>query len=316
MSQPTASQQAMTLRTPEVANCYLLEICTQVLQGPRFKSDLSSSCLFRTAATKVTKRDSLTRRFSFKLQQKLEALFGSSINLSKVWPAYNKFSISEQLEKDWNEFCSSIELESNPLFWQYVTEEIFKKMLHAKLQSMQQTTSQDSTDAAELTFEERNAINYIGGYVIKQLHSKLVTKKSYVDALLLLQSDSPTGLESAQWTEAIDRGGLIHINEMFYQTLIAIEQVCKGLLVGDVSQLTDIKTLFMDKALSDVDVRFYWDLAMGLTPVEISDDLLKMIVDLFTTVHSHAFTKGYMEKYKQSNKKGTQKSKALRKRLF
>ena len=203
-----------------------------------------------------------------------------------------------------------------------MTEEIFKKMLHTKLQFLQQSssaTSQDSrnsTETSELTFEERNAINYIGGYVIKQLHSKVVTKKSYVDALLLLQSDSPTGLESAQWTEAIDRGGLIHINEMFYQCLIAIEQVCKCVLVGDVSQLADIRTLVVDKALSDVDVRFYWDLAMGLTAVEISDDLLKMVVDLFTSVRSHAFTKGYMEKYKQCNKKGTQKSKALRKKLF
>ena len=104
-----------------------------------------------------------------------------------------------------------------------MTEEIFKKMLHTKLQSLQQSssaTSQDSrnsTETSELTFEERNAINYISGYVIKQLHSKLVTKKSYVDALLLLQSDSPTGLESAQWTEVIDCGGLIHPNEMFYQ---------------------------------------------------------------------------------------------------
>ena len=55
------------------------------------------------------------------------------------------------------------------------------------------------------------------------------------------------------------------------------------MLVGDVSQLTDIRTLVVDKALSDVDVRFYWGLAMGLTAVEISDDLLKMVVDLFTS---------------------------------
>ena len=48
---------------------------------------------------------------------------------------------------------------------------------------------------------------------------------------------------------------------------------------------------------------------MGLTAVEISDDLLKV----FTVVRIHAFTKGYMEK---SNKKPTQKSKSLRKNCF
>ena len=132
---------------------------------------------------------------------------------------------------------------------------------------------------------------------------------------MLLQSDS-TGLESAQWTEAIDRGGLVHITDMFYQCLVAIEQVCKSFLGGDVSQLTDIRTKIIDKALSDVDVRFYWDLAVGLTAVDISEELLKMVVDLFTIVRSHAFTKGYMEMYKRSNKKGTQKAKALRKNCF
>ena len=162
MSQP-ASQLAV--RTPEVANCYLLEVCTQVLQGPRFSSDLDSSCFFRTAATKVIQQEGMAKRFLFKLQQKLEVLFGNSINLSKLWPAFNKFSISDQLEKDWKEFCISIELETNPLFWQYVTEEIFKKMLHTKLQSLQQSssaTSQDSrhsTETLEPTFEERNATN-------------------------------------------------------------------------------------------------------------------------------------------------------------
>ena len=93
MSQP-ALKQAMTLRTPEVANWKFVRKYCKVHDS----NHLNSSCLFPTAATKVTERDNLTRRFSFKLQQKLEALFGSSINLSKVWPAYNKFSISEQLD--------------------------------------------------------------------------------------------------------------------------------------------------------------------------------------------------------------------------
>ena len=213
------------------------------MQRTRFATDLKldSSRCFCTAATKI-QQEELTKKFSLDLQQKLEPLF-KTMKLSKLWPAYHKFSVGDQLEKDWKAFCGSIGLEVNPLFWQYVTEEIFKKMLHIKLQSLRQPSnsgSKDTETVSELTFEERSAINYIGGYIVKQLHSKLVTKKSYVDALLLLQSDGPTGLESAQWTEAIDRGGLVHITDMFYQCLVAIEQVCKSFLGGDVSQLTDI----------------------------------------------------------------------------
>lgn len=84
----------------------------------------------------------------------------------------------------------------------------------------------------ELSFEEKNAINYIGGYIIKQLHTRVVTRKNFVDALQLLQSDLPTGLESARWTETVDRGGLTHINEMFYLCLVAIEKVYKSCICG------------------------------------------------------------------------------------
>ena len=58
-------------------------------------------------------------------------------------------------------------------------------------------------------------------------------KFPYKTSKMLLQSDSPTGLESAQWTEAIDHVGLIHVTDMFYQCLIAIEQAYKSLLGGN-----------------------------------------------------------------------------------
>ena len=68
--------------------------------------------------------------------------------------------------------------------------------------------------------------------------------------------------------------------------------------------------MFTDKVFGNVDVKIYWDLAVGLTPVEVGDELLQMAIDLFLTVHSHTFMKGFMENYKQSNKTGAQKSKS------
>ena len=53
-----------------------------------------------------------------------------------------------------------------------------------------------------------------------------------------------------------------------------------------------------------------------MTSLSVSDELLHEIVDLYTTIRGHSFVKGFMEKYKQQNKKGTQKAKALRKKLF
>ena len=279
---------------------YLIEVCEEVLGSSRFSAESANGKFFRESAEKIVS------------QNGMEDLFGQKFKLSILWSSFQKYSISEKLQKT---FCDALSLEIKPLFWQYVTEEIFKKLLQARVKAASTTDTLDiDVHDEELSFEEKNAINYIGGYIIKQLHTRVVTRKNFVDALQLLQSDLPTGLESAQWTETVDRGGLTHINEMFYLCLVAIEKVYKSCICGqDASQLGDIRNTIADKVLDDVDVKFYWDLA---TPVEVGDELLQMVVDLFLTVRSHAFTKGFMENYKQSNKTGTQKSKSLRKKLF
>ena len=66
--------------------------------------------------------------------------------------------------------------------------------------------------------------------------------------------------------------------------------------------------------IADDDVMFYW----CLLSVEIGDaegELLKIIVNLFITVRGFSFAKSVMEMYKQENKKCTQKSKSLRRKL-
>ena len=80
----------------------------------------------------------------------------------------------------------------NPLFYQYITEEVFKKMLREKVKTGAQEEAGSSKVEYELTFEEQNTINYTG---VKQLHTKVVTKEDYVQTLLLLQLDLATGLE-------------------------------------------------------------------------------------------------------------------------
>ena len=89
---------------------------------------------------------------------------------------------------------------------------------------------------------------------------------------------------------------------MLYNCLVAIEKICRNEFDGDASQLSDVKHVILDKALDDVDVRFYCDLAIGMTCTEVGDELLKMAIDLYTTVHGNPFAKGFMEQYKQTKK--------------
>lgn len=301
-------------------------VCKDILENKRFDQPLESSKLFHTSAATILRSGNANevQRFSGMLESHLSTSLGPKLKLSRIWSTFQTLTIGKQLNEIWKNFCVKVSIEVNPMFYQYVTEEVFKKMLLTKIDYTQATCNQtedtslftDETHTVELTYEEKNALHYIGGYILRKLLSKVITKKTYIDALLLLQSDLPTGSDYAKWTECNDRGGLIHITEMFYHCLYAIERVTRFLLKTDCSQLSDIKQTVIDKAIDDVDVRFYWDLAVGMTPLAVSDELLYEIIDLYTTVRGHSFVKGFMEKYKQDNKKGTQKAKALRKKLF
>lgn len=60
--------------------------------------------------------------------------------------------------------------------------------------------------------------------------------------------------------------------------------------------MSDVNHTISDKALDDLDVKFYWNFAIG---IEIADDLLKMVIDLYTTANGN---KGFMNQNKQKSK--------------
>ena len=65
------------------------------------------------------------------------------------------------------DICDALSLEIKPLFWQYITEEIFKKLLQARVKAASTTDTLDiDVHDEELSFEEKNAINYIGGKAV------------------------------------------------------------------------------------------------------------------------------------------------------
>ena len=74
--------------------------------------------------------------------------------------------------------------------------------------------------------------------------------------------------------------------------------------------------------LQDDDVLFNWCLAVGQLILEynydesIADNCLKQIVCKWVTIRGHSFLKSTMAVYKQCSKKGTNKSKPSRSKLF
>ena len=77
---------------------------------------------------------------------------------------------------------------------------------------------------------------------------------------------------------------------------------------------------FIDQVTTDIltdnDQLFNWCLAVGLNDDDIADICLKEIVKKWITIRGYSFANSMMEMYKQYSKKGTDKSKPLRSKLF
>lgn len=124
--------------------------------------------------------------------------------------------------------------------------------------------------------------------------------------------------DSQQWIHSVNRGGLINVSDSFYQFLVAVELELRKALPdpkSDPGHIPENLKVIGNNIQRNEDVLFFWEaISINWCPSS-SDYLLKAIVKHYITVRGFSFTKAFMEHYKQSTKKTTQKSKALRKTL-
>ncbi len=76
-----------------------------------------------------------------------------------------------------------------------------------------------------------------------------------------------------------------------------------------------MKDLAYEGIMESEEVQENWSLITFNWNSEEADELLKLLVLHYITVRGFSFTNSFMEKHKQSMKKSTEKSKALRKTL-
>ena len=73
--------------------------------------------------------------------------------------------MSSDFEEKWT---SHLTLIVEPIFYQHYTRIIFDNLVKEKIPTRRETT----VSPTQLTFQEENAIYYVGGYIIKALKEK------------------------------------------------------------------------------------------------------------------------------------------------
>ena len=116
--------------------------------------------------------------------------------------------------------------------------------------------------------------------------------------------------QSTEWLVAVNRGGLITVNDSVYHLFLEAElEIRQHLSAANVSQDTNVKKILLDKILENEEVLFHLDIiSYNWEPVE-SLELFKIMIEHFITVRGFSFVAGFMELYKQSKKRSIGKQK-------
>ena len=163
------------------------------------------------------------------------------------------------------------------------------------------------------------ALRYSAGYVPRTLRRKLEKcKKKKIELLNcigdMLESDDSVQSDSTNWIKCVDRGGLTFVNSQTFELFLAMELEVRSHLQGPgkpVNFMSDIAP----KVKNNEDVLFCWSMLSSSWDEESSKTLFKMVVDLWLTIHGYSNASAWIEKYKVSQMKSTQKSKGIRKQL-
>lgn len=209
----------------------------------------------------------------------------------------------------------SINLSYELIFCQTITTRILDFVLKDKLPISETFSTADGIDVVCLTYEEENAVRYVGGYVVHKLAHLMQSNEEVSVALrdLIDESLDQEAEKSEEWVGTIDRGGLAYITNAAFQCLCAIEYALRRYMNIKHAHKFDeqMKDKLMKNTGDDEDVQFHWTIVSVEMDDAVSDTLLSLIINKWITIHGFSFANTILEMYKFQRKQGTQKSKRL-----
>lgn len=317
------------------ADEFVLSAVQQVLDDFQIKSSESTAAQ-QVASTfiewaRVANNKGKVKKFCDDIIRSLETVFintikskGSIVNRDKLWRNFFLLRSSMSYQKKWEDFLGPILSEKSftALFYQRVTDILFRSLVKSHYQ-----IANNSEPTASLNDQEANALRYAAGFVCRHLRKKIersthILKEELIVCLMTLvkgvQYPENTGTNE-EWLDLVDRGGLWHVRENTFYFFCALEEEVQ-LQLKHLAQSAHAARKSMIKTITaNDDVQFYWLIVTAdfdEDDEEVKSVLLAMITELYLTMRGFSFANNWDEKFKQSAKKSTQKSKSLRRELY
>ena len=315
-------QELVGLKHPEIVHSAVV----LVLKDEGFSLPTVPAQMARQTAEKLLEWNSENKAawqsFSESLVNTLSTCFEKDVVLGRIgkqrermWSRYHKVRTHQSFRNTWITFLKAVGCEADPIFYQFVTDSVMELLI--KLQYPVVSTS--STDEVCLDNTEQNAVRYIAGYSIRSLKKKmgrlkLVNKDELIKCLEEMVENERSTHHSADWIKSVDRGGLVHVDDMTYTVFVEIELVTRRYLNSKSARDVNMSSI-VELIMVDEDVLFSWSIVAAGWENETSEVLLRLIAKHFITLRGFSFAKSIMELYKKKVKQTVQKSKGLRKQL-
>ena len=173
-----------------------------------------------------------------------------------------------------------------------------------------------------MTSEDANVVRYAAGYVCQKVYNKIEEPrrlnkdellKSIIDLVDADRGQEPSPSLTTACIKEVDRGGLWQVKEGTFMLFQAMEEeVREHFRMGKVSTMGEgYRASVVKNIIENEDVAFYWSLLSTDISNDDADALLLMLVELWVTIRGFSFASGWIELYKQENKKTLQHSKSL-----
>ena len=160
-----------------------------------------------------------------KCKHKSDGLF----NQEKLWSTFQQTTLSSSFEEKWETYLISVGLDKEPLFYQHITDEVFNLLIKQNIKIPDKECMLEECEEM-LTFEEENAVRYVGGYILRVL-KKQTLDSDIIRILNDFIEEDKENQDTDTWVGIVNRGGLVVITEEAYQLVGLLS--CKNLGLGD-----------------------------------------------------------------------------------
>ena len=219
----------------------------------------------------------------------------TSINKETLWPKLYQFQLSTSFTEKWCSYLKSLQVSTDPVFYQHYTGIIFDNLIKDSIPSIEEK----DVCLSALTFEEENAIRYVGGYVLKCLKQGEKDEELLHGINHLTDTNKETKSDSGSdvWIKEINRGGLTNITEEAHQVFLSIEfSIRKYLKLENLYKFNETSRKTIENMVFvDSDVQFSWCLTGISIEVgeEKADTMLEMCIKKWVTICEFSFAKTY-----------------------